>query len=87
MGQLLHGSARPTATIRRALQQSQESLANLAARDHLNPKTIATWKKRADVHEAPMGPKPPHSTVLTKEEEALIVTFRRQTRLPLDGGL
>jgi hypothetical protein len=32
MGQLLHGSARTTAAIRRALQQSQERLAKLAER-------------------------------------------------------
>jgi hypothetical protein len=43
--------------------------------------------KRPHVHDAPMGPKQPHSTVLTREEEALIVTFRRQTLLPLDDCL
>jgi hypothetical protein len=31
-----------------------------------------------------MGPKQPRSTVLTPEEEAMIVAFRRQTLLPLD---
>jgi hypothetical protein len=31
MGQLLHGSARTTAAVRRAIQHSQESLAKLAA--------------------------------------------------------
>jgi hypothetical protein len=87
MGQLLHGSARTTAALRRAIQQSQESLAKLAARYARKPKTVATWKKRPYVHDAPMGPKQPHSTVLTKEEEALIVTFRRHTLLPLDDCL
>jgi transposase-like protein len=87
MGQLLHGSARTTAAVRRAIQHSQESLAKLAARYDLNPKTIAKWRKRAYVHDAPMGPQQPHSTVLTKEEEALIVTFRRHTLLPLDDCL
>jgi transposase InsO family protein len=87
MGQLLHGSARTTAAMRRAIQHSQESLAKLAARYDLNPKTIAKWKKRAYAHDAPMGPKQPHSTVLTREEEALIVTFRRHTLLPLDDCL
>jgi hypothetical protein len=33
MGQLLHGSARTTAAVRRAIQQRQESLAQLAKRD------------------------------------------------------
>jgi Integrase core domain len=87
MGQLLHGSARTTAAMRRAIQHSQASLAKLAARYDLNPKTIAKWKKRAYVHDTPMGPKQPHSTVLTREEEALSVTFRRHTLLPLDDCL
>jgi Integrase core domain len=87
MGQLLHGSARTTAAMRRAIQQSQESLAKLAVRYDLNPKTMAKWKKRAYVHDATMGPKQPHCTVLTKEEEALIVTCRRHTLLPLDDCL
>jgi transposase InsO family protein len=34
-----------------------------------------------------MGPKEPRSTVLTKEEEALIVAFRKHTLLPLDDCL
>jgi hypothetical protein len=34
-----------------------------------------------------MGPKTPRSTVLTLEEEALIVMFRTHTRLPLDDCL
>jgi transposase-like protein len=87
MGQLLHGSARTTAAVRRAIQQSQESLAKLAKRYALNPKTVAKWRKRAQVHDAPMGPKQPRSTVLTLEEEALIVAFRKHTLLPLDDCL
>jgi hypothetical protein len=75
MGQLLHGSARTTAAVRRAIQQSQESIATLAERYHLNPKTVAKWKKRTHMHDAPMGPKTPRSTVLTLEEEALEVAI------------
>jgi hypothetical protein len=62
MGQLLHGSTRTTAAVRRAIQQSQESIAK---RDDLNPKTVPKWKQRTQVHNAPMGPKPPRSTILT----------------------
>ena len=87
MGQILHGSARTTAAVRRAIQQSQESLAKLATRDGLTPKTVAKWKQRSHVHDAAMGPKQPHSTVLTLEEEARIVAFRRHTLLPLDDCL
>ena len=87
MGQLLHGSARTTAAVRRAIQRSQESLKILSERYGINPKTVAKWKRRSHVTDAPMGPKKPHSTVLTKEEEALIVAFRRHTLLPLDDCL
>jgi transposase InsO family protein len=45
---------------------------------------VTKWKKGAHVHDTPMGPKPCHSTVLTLEEAALLVAFRRHTRLPLD---
>jgi hypothetical protein len=45
MGQLQHGSARMTAAVRRAIQQSQESRTTLAEREHLNPKTGAKWKR------------------------------------------
>lgn len=65
----------------------QESLAKLAARYGLAPKIIAKWKKRPYVQDAPMGLKQPYSRVLTKEEEALVVTFRPHTLLPLDDGL
>jgi hypothetical protein len=87
MGQILYGSTRTTAAVRRALQQRQESLAKLSERDHLNPKTVAKWKKRTHVHDTPMGPKQPNSTILTLEEEALMVAFRQHTLLPLDDCL
>jgi hypothetical protein len=87
MGQVLHGSARTTAAVRRAIQHRQESLKKLAERYAINPKTVAKWKKRTDVHDAPMGPKQPRSTSLTLEQEAMCVAFRRHTLLPLDDCL
>ena len=87
MGQVLHGSARTTAAVRRAIQDSQESIAKLSERYDLNPKTVAKWKKRQSVNDAPMGPKQPASTVLSKEEEGIIVAFRKHTLLPLDDCL
>ena len=71
MGQILHGSARTTEATRRAIQHSQESLKVLAERHGINAKTVAKLKKRTFVHDAPMSPKEPASTVLTKEEEAM----------------
>ena len=87
MGQVLHGSARTTAAVRRAIQHSQESLRVLARRHGINPKTVSKWKKRGSVADRPTGPKQPKSTVLTLEEEAIIVAFRRHTLLPLDDCL
>ena len=87
MAQVLHGSARTTAAVRRAIQASQASIRSLAQQYGLNPKTVAKWKQRSDVQDAPMGPKQAHSTVLTTEEEALIVAFRKHTLLPLDDCL
>jgi transposase-like protein len=87
MGQILHGRASTTAAVRRAIQHSQERLKLLSERHGINPKTVVKWKRRSHVTDAPMGPKQPHSTVLTKEEEALIVALRRHTLLPLDDCL
>jgi transposase InsO family protein len=87
MGQVLHGSATTTEAIRRAIQHSQESLRVLAKRHGINPKTVAKWKRRTAVTDLPTGPKEPKSTVLTIEEEAVIVAFRRHTLLPLDDCL
>lgn len=86
MGQIRHGSAR-TAAVRRAIQQSQERIAKLSERDHLHPKTVAKWKRRTQVHNAPMGPKQPRSNILTLEEEALIVAFRKHALFPLNDCL
>src|SRR4028118_1971131 len=87
MGQVLHGSARTTAAVRRAIQQSQESLRALAKRHGINPKTVAKWRKRETVADQRTGPKDPRSTVLSPEQEAMIVAFRRHTLLPLDDCL
>jgi hypothetical protein len=59
----------------------------LAKRHGINPKTVAKWKSRASVADKRTGPKDPRSTVLSLEEEAIIVAFRRHTLLPLDDCL
>jgi Integrase core domain len=87
MGQILHGCATTTEAIRRAIQHSQESLRTLAKRYGINQKTVAKWKKRSSVVDLPTGPKEPKSTVLSVEDEAVIVAFRRHTLLPLDDCL
>src|SRR5215218_6812120 len=66
---------------------SQESVRALARRYGVSPTTVQKWRKRQTVADQPMGPKQPRSTVLTVEEEAIIVAFRRHTLLPLDDCL
>lgn len=87
MGRVLHGSARTTPRLRAELQASQESTRSLAARYGLNPKTVAKWRARTTTADAPMGPKSVRSTVLTPDEEAIVVAFRQKTLLPLDDVL
>jgi transposase InsO family protein len=87
MGQVLHGSATTTEAIRRAIQHSQESLMWLAKRYGINPKTVAKWRKRTTVSDTRTGPTDPKSTVLTIEEQAIIVAFRKHMLLPLDDCL
>src|SRR5664279_4435310 len=87
MGQVLHGCATTTETIRRAIQHSQESLRTLAKRYGINPKTVAKWRQRSFVADLPTGPKEAKSTVLSIGDEAIIVAFRRHTLLPLDDCL
>jgi IS30 family transposase len=87
MGQVLHGSARTTEAVRRAMQLRQESVRALARRCGVSPTTVQKWRKRSTTADAEMGPKAPRSTVLTPGEEAIIVAFRRHTLLPLDDRL
>src|SRR5258706_9167846 len=87
MGQVLHGSATTTEAVRRAIQNSQESLRALSKRYGINQKTVSKWKKRTSVGDLPTGPKEPKSTVLTIEAEAIILALRQHSLLPLDDCL
>src|ERR1700722_2816176 len=87
MAQILHGSATTTEAIRRAIQHSQASLRALSRRYGLNQKTVAKWKRRTSVADIPTGPKNARPTVLSAEEAAVVVAFRRHPLLPLDDCL
>ena len=87
LGQVLHGSATTLDPVRRAIQNSQESLRALSKRYNINQKTVAKWKKRTSGADRPTGPQEPRSTVLSREEEAVIVAFRQHTLRPLDDCL
>ena len=86
MGQVLHGAATTTEAVCRAIQRSEESVRALARRHGISP-TVQKWRKRTHAADARMVPKAIHSTVLNTEEEAMVVTFRRHTLLPLDDCL
>ena len=75
MGQILHGSATTTEAIRRAIQNSQASLRVLAKRYGINQKTVAKWRNRASTADLATGPTEPRSTILSPEEEAVVVAF------------
>jgi hypothetical protein len=79
MGQILHGSAWTTEAVRRAIQHSQESLRLLAKCYGINQKTVAKWTKRTAFKDLPTGLKDVHSTMLSIDEEAIIVAFRGDT--------
>ena len=87
MGQVLHGSATTTEAVRRAIQARQESVRAAAKRHGISPTMVQKWRSRQTSADSRMGPKEVHSSVLSVEQEAVIVAFRRHTLLPLDDCL
>jgi hypothetical protein len=87
MGQVRHGCATTTHAIRAAIQRSQATNAALSRELGINVKTVAKWRKRETVEDRKTGPTVPSSRVLSIDEEAMIVAFRRHTLLPLDDCL
>ena len=87
MGQVLHGSARTTEAVRRALQLRQGSVGALARRFGVSPTAVQEWRRRAATADARVGPRGPRSTVPAPGEEAVVVALRRHTLLPPDDRL
>src|SRR5947199_4492550 len=59
------------ARLRRSVERYsivKASIRALAERYGINPKTVAKWKQRSFAGDAPMGPKEPRPTLLSKEE-------------------
>jgi transposase-like protein len=83
MGSVLHGNAKTTPRIRAEIQASQESIAALAQRYSVNPKTVLKWRKAGRVTDARSGAIEPKSA-LSQTEQQIIAEFRRTTQLPLD---
>ena len=84
MGQILHGTATTTHAIREKIQNSKESISQLASRYNVNPKTVHKWKHRESVEDLKCGRCPGQGSVLSAVDEAVIVETRRKTLLPLD---
>jgi len=87
MGGMRHGCATTTRAVRAAIPRSTASLAALSETCGINPKTVRKWRKRTSVEDLGTGPRQPRSTMLSVEEEAIIVAFRRHALLPLDDCL
>lgn len=87
MGQIRHGCATTTHAVRAAIQRSQATNAALSRELGINVKTVAKWRKRETLEDRKTGPTEPSSTVLSADEEAMVVAFRRHTLLPLDDCL
>jgi hypothetical protein len=81
-----HSCATTTPRVRRAIQASEETNIVLAKRHGVNRKTIAKWKAREFIFDERMGPKNPRSTLLTLEDETIILAYRWRTRLALDDA-
>lgn len=86
MGQVLHGSATTAEAVRRAIQLRQESVRALAKRYGLSPTTVRERRKRGSTSDAAMGPKERRSTVLSLEDEAMIVAGARLAAMPNAEG-
>jgi len=84
MGNIQHANAKTTPRIRKEIQESNESISELAARLSLNPKTVMKWKNAGRIEDKKSGPTVPRSTVLTEQEEQIICEFRRVTKFSLD---
>lgn len=84
MGNIQHANAKTTPRVRQEIQESSETISELAARLSLNPKTISKWKNAGRTRDKKSGPTIPRSTVLTEQEEQVICEFRRVTKFSLD---
>ena len=78
-----HKLAKTTPYVRKAIQESKESVLVLASRYGVNPTTIRRWRERQEVYDRSHRP---HrlQTKLTQVEEETIVSLRENVHLSLD---
>ena len=84
MEQLLYKSTVTTPAIRKAIQESNESISRLVKRYGIGRSTVVKWKNRSDTEDRKLWRRNPKSTVLSRREEVAIVAFRKHTLLSLD---
>ena len=87
MGQVFHSSPTTIEAVRRAIQAPQESVRAAAKRFGISATRVQKWPSRQTSTDARMGAKEPRSSVLSLEDKAVIVAFRRHTLLPLGDRL
>ena len=80
----LHPSARTNRRQRRLIQQSRDSDKARAAKMGLNVKTVAKWRRRETVDDAPHGRQSVPPTGLTDQQVVFVVAVRQLTRGSLD---
>jgi hypothetical protein len=83
MGQVLQRSASTSAAVCRAIHDRQESLRILDKSYGINQKTVAKWRRLNSTADIRPGRKNAYSTVLSIEQEAVIVAFCWHMVLPL----
>lgn len=83
MANKLHGRATTTSAIRKIIQESKDTIAVLAKRYKINPKTVIKWKHSQCVQDKECGP-PSESRSLTKDQEAIAVAVRKHTKLSIE---
>lgn len=84
MGQVLHGRAKTTYITRKEIQESKESISTLANRLGVSRNTVWKWKNRDFVHDLKCGRRKGQGTVLTREQEQIIVEIRSKGLHTLD---
>jgi hypothetical protein len=68
--------------VRRAIQDSKESVKTLSEKYSINHKTVLKWRKRNYAHDSPWV-----SKILDPQFLAEKIAFRKHTLLPLDDRL
>lgn len=78
---------RTSEAVRRAIRDSRGSIASVARRYDVDPRTVRRWRQRSSTASLRPGPRRGSSSALAAGEEALVVVVRHLLMLPLDDCL